>query len=73
MKLRAVRLLVKNGNSYTVGMPRAFLMNMRLYRGAELELIYDDDNDTVTIRALNPVPRNIKGMSSAHTPRPVIE
>lgn len=72
MKLRAVRILTKNGNSYTVVMPRSFLMNMRLTRGCELELVYDDDNDTVTMRAINPPPRNYRGVGHSREARPIL-
>jgi len=72
VKYRVNRILVKNGNSYTVALPRVFLFHMRLFRGAEVELVYDDDTDTVTVKAIGAPNRAVKGAQSARGVRPVL-
>lgn len=72
MKFRAVRVLQKNGNSYTIALPRAFLLNMRIWRGIEVELVYDDETDVVTVKAINAPPRSVRGTLSHRDVRPLM-
>ena len=72
MKYAAKRVLAKNGNSYTVVIPRMFLMQMCLYRGVPLDLEYDDETETLTIRRGEPKPAGIYGRMAARAPRPVL-
>jgi len=59
----ARRTLSQNGNSYTVVIPRLFLMQMCLYKGIPLDLEFDDQAGTITIRRGEPKPAgvNVRG------------
>lgn len=50
MRRVAQRSLTKNGNSYTVSIPREFIEELRLGKGALLDIIRDDDNTVLTVR-----------------------
>lgn len=51
MQWKAVRQLAKNGNSLTIAIPRTALHGMRLLRSDFVEIIYDDVEETLTMRA----------------------
>lgn len=56
MEYQAIRKLQKNGNSYTVAIPRPFLFQLALFRGEEMRVVYNDETETITIKRLNPRP-----------------
>ena len=72
MQYSAVRTLQKNGNSYTVAIPRAFLMQLALFRGEEIRLVFDDVSEDITLRRVNPRPKAISAGHSARAVRPVL-
>lgn len=51
MQWKALRQLAKNGNSLTIAIPRTALHGMRLLRSDFVEILYDDQAETLTIRA----------------------
>jgi antitoxin component of MazEF toxin-antitoxin module len=64
------RILIKNGGSYSVTIPRHFLMHMALFRGCPLKLEYDDDTETMTVRRAEPRPQGIYAVANARGVRP---
>jgi len=62
VKFAARRRLAKNGNSYTVAIPRLFLMAMRLRRGDPIDLVWDDDVERLTLTRGEPT---LPGLSAA--------
>lgn len=72
MKFRAVRRIAKNGNSYTVAIPRGMFLQMRLWRGVDVELVYDDDIDKITMTAIDKEGRQLRRGHSANDMRPML-
>lgn len=72
MKFKAVRALTKNGNSYTVALPRQFIIGLGLMRREQLLLVYDDDTEQLTITRATPRADRPKRESAAHAVRPLL-
>lgn len=72
MKFRAVRKIAKNGNSYTVAIPRGMFLQMRLWRGIDIELVYDDDTELITLKAIDNEGRQRRRGQSANDMRPIL-
>lgn len=51
MKYHAFRTVTKNGNSYAVVLPRLVLRRLHLLKGDGVELIFDDVEETLTLRS----------------------
>ena len=64
-------MLSQNGNSYTVVIPRLFLMQMCLYKGIPLDLEFDDQAKTITIRRGEPLPSGVTARGNGHSSRPL--
>jgi antitoxin component of MazEF toxin-antitoxin module len=56
---KAIRGIAKNGNSYTVAIPRQFLAAMFLLKGDEVLILYDDQRKTLTIKRAFPRERGV--------------
>lgn len=72
MRKFAVRRLSKNGNSFTVALPREFCLALGLRRRAELHVILDDETKVLTIE---PAPRradDVPEIKPAHVVRPML-
>ena len=69
MRYAARRTLSQNGNSYTVVIPRLFLMQMCLYKGIPLDLEFDAEAETITIRRGEPKPAGISVRGQARGAR----
>lgn len=71
MQYRAIRNLTKNGNSYTVALPRHFIIALGLMRREELVLTYDDDTEAITVKRAHPRAKPAGGRSTRDV-RPVL-
>lgn len=69
MILRTRRLITKNGNSRTIALPRQYLEHMHLLLQDPVDVDYDDETKTITIRAAEGARYSKRGISVARTPR----
>lgn len=71
MVWKAVRNISKNGNSYTIAIPRRILLNMSIGRGTAMEIVYDEDRDEFVVKPVEGRKSRHGGMSYAREVRAV--
>ena len=69
MRYGVRRRLLKIGNSYSVIVPPLIRMRMCLYKRILLDVVYDDETDTITVTRAQPQPAGISAEGHAHGAR----